>query len=125
MRMELIGKKGEAELSENRKRNKSVLVRLTDEEYEMLSVKAAATEKTMPTFLRELGLKQDIESPLIRKEDATEIAKQIRMIGNNLNQLTKLAHQGQIRVVQADDARRELERLWQLLSSYRRKTPTN
>lgn len=100
-------------------------MRLTDEEYEMLSVKAAATEKTIPTFLRELGLNQDIEPPLIRKEDATEIAKQIRMIGNNLNQLTKLAHQGQIRVVQADDARRELERLWQLLSSYRRKTPTN
>lgn len=112
-------------MSENRNRNNSVHVRLTGEEYEKLSAKAAAAEKTLPTFLRELGLNQEIESPLIRKEDATEIARQIRMIGNNLNQLTKLAHQGQIRVVEVDVARRELERLWQLLSSYRRKTQAN
>lgn len=39
---------------------------------------------------------------VIVMEDMKEVAKQLRAIGNNLNQLTTLAHMGKVKIVSLD-----------------------
>lgn len=106
--------------SENRRRQRMVPIRLSDEEFERIKQKAEVAGVTVPSFLRELALKQKVQFPLIDRESAKELLKQLRGMGNNLNQLTKLAHQG-ISVVYLEEAEREFERVWQLLNSLAQK----
>lgn len=101
---------------ENRKRQKKVTIRLADEEYEAVEEKADKAGLTVPAFLRELALRQKIRPPLIDKEGATELSKQIWAIGNNINQLTKMAHQGKVQVLDLHQMNLELNRLGSLLS---------
>lgn len=39
---------------------------------------------------------------MVVMEDMKEVAKQLRAIGNNLNQLTTLAHMGKVKIVSLD-----------------------
>lgn len=102
---------------ENRKRKRMVPIRLSDEEFERVEHKACALGMTVPAFLRELAQKQRVHSPVIDREGAAALSRQIRAIGNNINQLTKLAHTEKVTVVQLDDVRMELNALRQQLSS--------
>lgn len=103
-------------MSENRKRNRMVSIRLSEEEYANLEEKAKYLGRTVPAFLRELALAKKVRQPLVDREGALEIAKQIRAIGNNLNQLSKHANQG-TKVIDLTNVREELSQVWQLLSS--------
>lgn len=102
--------------SENRKRARAVYIRLSDAELERVQEKAEKVGMTVPSFLRELALKQTVHSPVIDKEGALEIGRQIRAIGNNLNQLTHLAHDG-LPITGLDELRKELNALRLQLSS--------
>lgn len=50
--------------SENRQRNNRVTVRLSDDEYKILSEKAALTSLTNSTFLREAAMKKRIKTTI-------------------------------------------------------------
>lgn len=110
--------------SENRKRQRVVTIRLSDRELEALQGKAEKVEMTVPGFLRELALKQAVRSPLIDREGAIEIGKQIRAIGNNLNQLTRYAHEGKP-IEGLHEMRKELHDLRLQLSSLIQKAQTD
>ena len=44
--------------------------------------------------------------------DGKAVAKELNAIGNNLNQLTTLAHMGRVQVANLDAVHRDLDRLY-------------
>ena len=55
-----------------------------------------------------------MSSPKIDREGAFEIARQLRAIGNNVNQLSKRANEGKaIPSEELQDVQKELHALWQ------------
>lgn len=108
---------GELVPGENRKRQKMVNIRLSDEEYEAVQGKADKMGMTVPAYLRELALRQKIRPPLIDKDGALEISKQVRAIGNNINQMAKKANEGKVQVLDLRLVKIELNEIRRLLSS--------
>ena len=45
-----------------------------------------------------------------------EMITELRRIGNNINQLTRLANSGIITCVELDNAKKELQKIWQSLN---------
>lgn len=78
--------------SENRQRQNRVVVRLSDEELERLKGKAEKVGLTPASFLRELATRQKIRSPVMDYEAGMEVYRELKRIGNNLNQLARDAH---------------------------------
>ena len=58
-----------------------------------------------------------MDKPIIVVEGMDAVADQLRRIGNNLNQITRLANANMIRVVDLQETRKELNAVWQLLNS--------
>ncbi|MDC3422863.1 plasmid mobilization relaxosome protein MobC [Aquibacillus koreensis] len=103
-------------MSENRKRRKMVSIRLSEEEFTDLKEKADTLGETVPAFLRKKALGQRVRSPLVDREAGLEMAKQLRAIGNNVNQIARKVNQGDPQV-DLTAIRKELNEIWQSLSS--------
>ena len=72
-------------------RNKSFLLRLTEQEYATLKRKSELAGLKMNPFLVSLINGREIHP---RTPDSCKaLARQVAAVGNNLNQLAKLAHQ--------------------------------
>ena len=69
----------------------------------------------MSSYLRDCALSKK----LIMLEGIREAETQLRRIGNNLNQLTRLANEGLIDTVDLSETKQEVARLWQWLNSFR------
>ena len=95
------------------KRQKQVTVRFTEKEYIQLKSKCAADMKMEP-FLRAL-----VSGCTLRErppDSYKALASQVAAIGNNLNQLTRLANStGKIENAQLAEANRLMQRIWQLM----------
>ena len=98
----------------NKKQTKSVLLsfRVTPEEKEKLERKARGYDR-MSDYLRDCVLGKEI----VIVEGADRIADELRRFGNNLNQLTRAVHMGQIQAVDLSGMRKEVALLWQSLNS--------
>jgi hypothetical protein len=106
--------------SENRRRPRMVPIRLSDEEFERVREKADRLSLSVPGYLRELALQQKVKSPrppLVDREAGLEIARELRAIGNNVNQLARRANEGAVRVVELDAVQKELAEIWRRLNS--------
>lgn len=55
-------------------------------------------------------------------EDLKELTHQLSKVGNNLNQVTMLAHQGKVKAVDLSSVKKVVEDIWQLLNSLTEKT---
>lgn len=91
-----------------RKQTKRVTIRLTPEEYHTLMWKRI--EAAGVTW-REFIFKMCTEGKIVSNDALRELNKELRYQGNNLNQLTRLAHQGQVNVVDLTELRKLYERL--------------
>lgn len=91
-----------------RKQTKRVTIRLTPEEYNTLMWKRI--EAAGVTW-REFIFKMCTEGKIVSNDALRELNKELRYQGNNLNQLTRLAHQGQVNVVDLTELRKLYERL--------------
>jgi len=91
-----------------RKQTKRVTIRLTPEEYHILMWKRI--EAAGVTW-REFIFKMCTEGKIVSNDALRELNKELRYQGNNLNQLTRLAHQGQVNVVDLTELRKLYERL--------------
>ena len=49
-------------------------------------------------------------------EDIAPVLTELRRIGNNLNQLTRLCHEGKIISLELESLKKEVSRVWQLLN---------
>src|SRR5699024_2367898 len=78
-------------MGENRKDNRQIKFRVSDHEYEELEQTANNFHMSVPAFAKKRALGYRMKPPKVDKSGAIEIAKQLRAIGNNVNQLTKRA----------------------------------
>ena len=77
-------------MKENRTRPHRVVIHLNDDELISLNQKVEQTLYNRESYIRCLILGR---TPLPKpSEDFQEVIKQLRMIGNNLNQITIIAH---------------------------------
>ena len=89
-----------------RLQTETITIRVTPEEKH--SMQGKMYEAVAPS-MRDFILKMCMNGKVIVNSDLRELNQELRCQGNNLNQLTKLAHQG--RIISAD--------LSELLSVYR------
>lgn len=96
------------------KRQKQVTVRLTEKEYIQLKSKCETAGMKMEPFMRAL-----VSGCTLRErppDSYKALAAQVAAIGNNLNQLTRLANStGKIENAQLAEANRMMQRVWQLV----------
>lgn len=83
----------------NRVRNRRVQVRLTDDEYDYLQYNVSRTGLTQEAYLRTLILEKIPKTKTVTELDRS-ILSQLYAIGNNLNQIARMANS--IRVINAE-----------------------
>ncbi len=78
-----------------RKRNKTIAIRCTEDEYNRMHRRAAEHGMKLSDFV----LRTALGKKIIIAEGLQDVVRQQRAIGNNLNQLTRLANQGEVNVI--------------------------
>ena len=91
-----------------RKRNIAITIRVTEKELAVIDKKATRARLTRTEYLITCALGKEIT--LI--EDLKPILADPRRIGNNLNQLTRLANMGKIQGVNLGECRAALEQTY-------------
>ena len=78
-----------------RKRNRTITIRCTDEEYERIHNKAQRHKLSLSDFI----LRSTLDKKIVVADGLDEVAKQQKAIGRNLNQIAMLAHEGRLHSV--------------------------
>ena len=94
-----------------RKRNKSIPIRVTEDELKQIDKKADKARLSRTDYLINCALGKEIT--LI--EDIKPLLTEMRRIGNNLNQQTKLANMGKINAVNLEDTLAALDRMYRVI----------
>lgn len=101
----------------SRKESRQVNFRVNDPEYERLEQMAKEVGMSVPTFCKKKAQGARMRQPNVNREGALEMAKQLRAIGNNVNQLARGANAGkEIPREELLGIKKELQELWQRLS---------
>lgn len=108
----------------NRKESRQVNFRVNDLEFERLEQMAKDVGMTVPTFCKKKAQGARMRPPKIDGDGAKEISRQLRAIGNNVNQLAKGVNSGKavsdgdLRAIHEDlqAINKELEAIWRLFS---------
>lgn len=106
-------------MGENRKESRQVKFRVNDREFERLTQLAEAFQMSVPAFVKKQAQEAKMRPPKIDREGAKEMARQLRAIGNNVNQLARQANEGHA-VIPSEELQgiqKELQAVWQQLSS--------
>ena len=82
-----------------RKRNRTITIRCTDDEYERIHSKAQRRKLSLSDFV----LRSALEKKIVVVDGLNEGAKQQKAIGRNLNQIAMLAHEGRLHSVRLDE----------------------
>ena len=92
------------------KKNKEIrlTIRLTPEQYESLSAKALAAQMPLSSYVRAAAMRHRI----VVVEGLKEITHELKGIGRNLNQLTILANEGRISVLNLKELVKALEQIY-------------
>ena len=98
-----------------RKRNRTITIRCTDDEYERMHNKAQRHKLSLSDFVLRLAM----DKKIIVAEGLNEVAKQQKAIGRNLNQIATLANMNRLTAVNfqplLDEHRKVTELIGQLL----------
>ena len=92
-------------------KDKKINIRLTESEKKKIEEKAKKCSMTISKFIISSCLKDKIV--IVNGLDKVNI--ELRRIGNNINQLTRLANEKIITVVNLKELRMEVNNIWQLL----------
>ena len=92
-------------------KDKKINIRLSEKEKNIIEVKAKKLNMTITKFIISSCLKDKI----IIVNGLDKIDTELRRIGNNINQLTRLANEKIITVVDLKELRMEVNNIWQLL----------
>lgn len=98
-------------------KDKKINIRLTEQEKNLIEKKANKCNMTITKFILSSCLKNKIV--IINGLDKVDV--EFRRIGNNLNQLTKLANERAITTVDLRELRTEVINTWQLLKQLAQK----
>ena len=100
--------------------NKSKFIgfRVTEAEYNKIEKKAQKAKMNISQYVSLSALDRDI----VVFEDLKDLIHQLSKVGNNLNQITMLVHQGRVKAVDLESVKKVVEEIWQLLNSLTEKT---
>ena len=88
-------------------------IRVSKKEKDLIVKKASKSKMNVSEFLIESANSVNINV----FDENNKIETELRRIGNNINQLTKLANSGIIKCVDLSNVKGELRDIWQLLNS--------
>ena len=94
-----------------RTRNQSIPFRVTEKELKEIDRKAAKARLNRTEYLIAYALGKEIT--LV--EDLKPLLAEIRRIGNNLNQLTKLANMGKLWEINLTETKEVLDNIYELI----------
>ena len=97
----------------NESRSIIIPFRVTPEEKALLEEKSYGHYRLMSDYIRDCVFKKGI----VIVNGLDEFADELRRIGNNLNQLTRAVNAGCAQVIDLDETKKEVKKLWQLLNS--------
>lgn len=92
-------------------KDKKINIRLSEKEKHIIEVKAKKLNMTITKFIISSCLKDKI----VIVNELDKVGTELRRIGNNINQLTRLANEKIITVIDLKELRMEVNNIWQLL----------
>lgn len=92
-------------------RDKKKSIRMSTKEELLVEKKAMQADMVFSTFVREAALNH----PVVVVPGIRELYVQVARVGNNLNQLTMLCHQGRITSVDLTETREMLSKVYEKL----------
>ena len=96
----------------NRKRTKQIVIRMTDEEYDLVKAKVEQSGKTQQEFL----IRSCTGKKIVVVDGIRELTIELKRIGTNLNQIARAVNQGQLENgVDLSEIEKGLSDVWQLL----------
>ena len=106
-------RKASTEYEKQRKQNKRITLRMTGEQYDNLQNRMELAQFKQNDFI----LRAITEVPIVVIDGVSDIIIELKRIGNNLNQLTRLSNSdgsapSVVAVKQLED---EVQKLWQYL----------
>lgn len=104
-------------MTENRKRNKTLTIRLTDAEYNFIHKKAAKAQMSLTDYIVTLAA----EVPINVAEDVKPLLKEMKRIGNNINQITTKINSGAFTSYDFQDVIDEQKKIYEELHRIARK----
>ena len=87
--------------------------RATEEEKDRIMKKVDASDLSISEYLRRCALDKQI----VAVNGLDDVARELRAIGNNLNQITRAVNSGYIQEVNLQETEEVLGQLWQSLNS--------
>lgn len=93
-------------------KDKKINIRLTEKEKSIIELKAKKLNMTITKFIVSSCLKDKI----VIVNGLDKVDTELRRIGNNINQLTRLANSKIITCVDLEGTKKELQKLWQSLN---------
>lgn len=97
--------------------NKQINFRLSATQLEKLTFSAHQVGLSPSKYAKQRALDSPLVEPKISADQVAQIHFQLAKIGNNLNQLTRLAHQGYpLELGALTDLKNEVTKVWQRLS---------
>lgn len=92
-------------------KDKKINIRLSEKEKNIIEVKAKKLNMTITKFIISSCLKDKI----VIVNELDKVGTELRRIGNNINQLKRLANKKIITVIDLKELRMEVNNVWQLL----------
>lgn len=86
-------------------------IRFSEKELLIIEEKAGRVHENFSSYVRRMAL----EGQITVVEDLKEVQYQLYKIGNNLNQLTRLAHEGRILAVDLEETNQLLQDIFDSL----------
>lgn len=96
---------------------KRINLRVTEKDYEKISKKAKKAKLNISQYVSLSALGRDI----VVFDDLKELIHQLSKAGNNLNQLTLLAHQNRLKEVNVKETLVVLKAIWETLDKFTKK----
>ena len=93
-------------------KNRHFNFRVNEKEYNKIKSKIKKSKLNTSEYLLRTSMDKDV----IVINGLEEIIIQLRKIGNNINQLTKLCNQGRLTNINLEDVKKEMNSIWQLLN---------
>ena len=99
-------------MATNRKRNKTITIRVTEKEWMAIMEKCLLAGMNLTDYLITAALHTDIHVP----EDTKPLLTELKRIGNNLNQITVKINAGAFRSYNFQEMISELHSIYEQLS---------
>ena len=94
------------------KKTDRIELRVTPDEKMLITLKSKQANQSISEFL----IKSTTENKIVVINDLTQMTTELRRIGNNINQLTRLANSRIITCVDLEGTKKELQKIWQSLN---------